>query len=204
MNPACFKELGADVLIHGEVWDEADQRAREMADSDGGAYVHPFNQPSTWEGHSTMINEITEDLGSPPDAIVASVGGGGLLMGILEGMDASDWNATRVVTAETEGAASLAKSIAAGEHLTLPAITSIATSLGALRVSSTLFERCATLGPDRIHPVICTDTEAVQACLDLSRQHRLIVEPACGAALAALSSGDLEVGQTAGFEEFYI
>jgi len=87
-----------------------------------------------------------------------------------------------LVAAETVGADSLNAAIAAGELVTLDAITSLATSLGARRVSEQAFAWT------KRHPVVATtvtDAEAVQACLDVAKEHRVIVEPACGAAVAA-------------------
>merc|ERR1712194_804964 len=92
-----------------------------------GGYVHPFDQPSTWRGHATVVQELARQLDGPPDAIVTCVGGGGLLMGILEGLEAVGWSSsTKVIASETEGAASLGRSLEAGELVTLPAITSVA------------------------------------------------------------------------------
>eukprot|EP00747_Dinoflagellata_sp_TGD_P214031 gnl/TRDRNA2_/TRDRNA2_86931_c0_seq2.p1 gnl/TRDRNA2_/TRDRNA2_86931_c0~~gnl/TRDRNA2_/TRDRNA2_86931_c0_seq2.p1 ORF type:complete len:358 (+),score=48.98 gnl/TRDRNA2_/TRDRNA2_86931_c0_seq2:104-1075(+) len=184
-----LRAYGADVVVHGNVWDEADRHARQLVEEKHGAYVHPFEQPSTWRGHATLVEEIQRQLPRAPDAIVTCVGGGGLLMGILEGLKASaSWgSSTRVVACETEGAASMAGSIAAGELIKLPAITSIAKSLGAQRVSATIFERCRELGPDRVRPFVMSDAAAIAACLRLSAEHRVLVEPACGAALAAVT-----------------
>merc|ERR1712032_227459 len=123
-----------------------------------------------------------------PDAIVTCVGGGGLLMGILEGLEACGWNTkTRVVACETAGAASLAGSLAAGELITLPAITSVAKSLGAKTVSRAVFERCQGLGPELVRSFLMSDAAAVAACVRLATEHRLLVEPACGAAIAAVT-----------------
>jgi L-serine/L-threonine ammonia-lyase len=88
-----------------------------------------------------------------------------------------------VIAAETEGAASYAAALAAGEPITLPAITSIATSLGARRVMPRVVEMA------REHPiesVVVSDTQAVRACARFADATRVLVEPACGAAIAAL------------------
>ena len=81
--------------------------------------------------------------GAEPAAIVASVGGGGLLMGVLRGVDRNGWGeSVRVVACETHGANCLAAALDAGELVTLPGITSIAKSLGADRASPTVFDEC--------------------------------------------------------------
>jgi L-serine/L-threonine ammonia-lyase len=114
--------------------------------------------------------------------VVLSVGGGGLMCGVLQGMHAMGWHDVPLVAVETLGAHSLNAAVAAGQPVTLEAITSVATSLGARRVCDRAFEWT------RQHEVIATtvtDDEAVRACLDVADEHRIVVEPACGAAVAA-------------------
>lgn len=191
-----LQSFGAEVIVHGGVWDEADRRARELVEEKSGAYVHPFAQESTWDGHATVIDELAEQLpgGKAPDAIVTCVGGGGLLMGILKGLEAHGWlGTTRVLACETDGAASLAKSLEAGELITLPAITSIAKSLGALTVGREIFEHCKALGPKQVRPWVTTDAAAISACVQLAGHHRVLVEPACGAAVAAVTERSEEL-----------
>eukprot|EP00933_Yihiella_yeosuensis_P014480 TRINITY_DN12975_c0_g3_i1.p1 TRINITY_DN12975_c0_g3~~TRINITY_DN12975_c0_g3_i1.p1 ORF type:complete len:341 (-),score=71.01 TRINITY_DN12975_c0_g3_i1:47-1069(-) len=183
-----LRGYGAEVVVHGSVWDEADKQARLIVEEQKGGYVHPFDQEATWEGHSTVVDEIQKQLhGVVPDAIVTCVGGGGLLMGILMGVERASWNSTRVIAGETHGANCLAESLKAGELVTLPAITSIAKSLGALRPSQAVFERCQKWGP-RFQSFVCSDAEVLEACYFLASEHRLLVEPASGAALAAVVS----------------
>ncbi|CAK0858734.1 unnamed protein product [Prorocentrum cordatum] len=183
-----LRRYGAEVVVHGDVWDEADVRAQQLVEELKGSYVHPFDQPSTWEGHASLVEELARQLPRPPDAIVTCVGGGGLLMGILQGLSAAGWlDTTRVVFGETQGASSMSQSLAAGELVTLPSIDSVAKSLGAKRVSRAAFDRCVELGPARVLPAVTTDAAAVAACLKLAEHHRALVEPACGAALAAVT-----------------
>ena len=119
--------------------------------------------------------------GFKPDAVVLSVGGGGLLCGVVEGLHRNGWGTVPVFAVETVGADAYAQSLRAGERIELPAITSIATSLGARQVSAQAFE-LARRHP--IEPVVVSDREAVEACLRFMDDHRVVVEPACGAALA--------------------
>lgn len=183
-----LRRFGAKVIVHGGVWDEADARAREIVAECRGGYVHPFDQPTTWRGHATLVEELADQLPSAPDAIVTCVGGGGLLMGILDGIDLVGWSGkTRVVFGETEGASSMAQSLKAGKLVTLPSISSVAKSLGALTVSEPIFRRCQALGSDLVRPFVMSDAAAVAACVRLANEHRLLVEPACGAAIAAVT-----------------
>ena len=86
-----------------------------------------------------------------------------------------------MIAVETQGADSLSQSIQAGARIELPSITSIATSLGAKKVAERAFQY--TQEHD-IRGVVVSDAQALQACLRFMDDHRVVVEPACGAALA--------------------
>ncbi|MEM7029069.1 MAG: pyridoxal-phosphate dependent enzyme [Chloroflexota bacterium] len=169
----------ATVITEGASWQESHNHAMQIKQDQDG-YLHPFDDPLVWAGHATMVDEVKQQ-GFMPDVVIASVGGGGLLCGVLEGLHRNDMASTPVIAVETEGAASLAKSVQAREPITLPAITSIATTLGAKRVAQNAFDWCQK------HPVVnhvISDRQAVDACLHFARDHRVLVEPACGASLA--------------------
>ncbi|MDX1390101.1 MAG: pyridoxal-phosphate dependent enzyme [Acidobacteriota bacterium] len=172
--------MGAEVQVAGDVWDEADVEARKLALEDGAAYIPPFDHPTLWRGHSTMIDEVAETHGKP-DAVVVTVGGGGLLCGVLEGMHRAGWTDVPVIAVETAGAESLHASIAAGEAVVLPEITSIATCLGARRVADTALE---WTGKHPVRSVVVSDASAIRGCLEFANRHRILVEPACGAGLS--------------------
>jgi L-serine/L-threonine ammonia-lyase len=176
---ALIRQQGAEVVVHGGSWMEANEHLMSLRQPTD-AFVHPFDDPLLWDGHSSMIDEVAIR-GPRPDAVVLAVGGGGLLCGVLQGLHAHGWADVPVVAVETEGAASLAAAIAAGRPVLLPAITSIATSLGARQVSDRAF---AWTRQHPVHSAVVSDAEAVRACLELADDHRVIVEPACGAALA--------------------
>jgi L-serine/L-threonine ammonia-lyase len=175
-----MRRLGAEVVVHGKSWMEANEYLMALRQPTD-AFIHPFDDPLLWEGHASMIAEAASQ-GPKPDAVVLSVGGGGLMCGVLQGMHAAGWQDVPLVAVETIGADSLNAAVAAGQLVTLDAITSVATSLGARRVSERAFDWT------KQHEVIATtvtDDEAVQACLDVADEHRLVVEPACGAAVVA-------------------
>jgi L-serine/L-threonine ammonia-lyase len=175
-----IEATGAAVLVHGSVFDETNAYAIKLADARKAAYVHPFDHPLLWEGHGTLIDEVVAK-GAGFDCVIASVGGGGLLAGIVAGLKKNGLSHVPVIAVETEGAASFHASIAAGDRITLPAITSIANSLGARQVAQHVFDL------PKHHPVeslTVTDAEAVAACLKFADAYRILVEPACGAALA--------------------
>jgi len=173
---------GAELVVHGESWDDSQTHAVERAAQLDAVVIHPFDDPQVWAGHATIIPEIA-DRGVVPGAIVVSVGGGGLLSGLLEGMHAIGWVDVPVLAVETHGADSFAASLRAGRVVTLDRITSIATTLGARRITRRALEWSGR------HPItswVVSDRAALDACLRFADDHRVLVEPACGAALAAV------------------
>lgn len=172
----------ACVIEHGESWDDSHAYASYLSKQDGTAYVHPFDDPRIWSGHASMIEEVGEE-GLRPSAIVLSVGGGGLLCGALEGLHRMGWNDVPVIAVETEGAASFSAAVAAGHLVTLDKIASVATTLGARTVAE---EALAWTRKHPIIPWIVSDRAAVDACKRFANDHRVLVEPACGAALSAV------------------
>jgi L-serine/L-threonine ammonia-lyase len=175
---------GAQVHVHGSVWDEAHEHALALAAQRGAVYVHPFDHPLLWQGHASLVDEVVA-AGVHFDAVVTSVGGGGLLAGIVEGLRRNGLTRVPVVAVETEGAASFAAALAAGEPVRLPAITSIATSLGARRVMQRAVDAARE---HEIISVVVSDAQAVQGCLRAADALRVLVEPACGAAIAAVDA----------------
>jgi L-serine/L-threonine ammonia-lyase len=175
---------GATVVVHGAVWDESHEHAVALAQARGAVYVHPFDDPLLWDGHATLIDEVVRT-GVAFDCVVASVGGGGLLAGIVEGLRRNGLHGVPVIAVETDGAASFAAALAAGAPVTLPAITSIATSLGARRSMPRLLELARE---HEIISAVVSDKQAVQACARFADAMRVLVEPACGAAIAALEA----------------
>lgn len=173
---------GAEVIVSGDVWDDAHARATEEAARRGGALVHPFDAPEVWEGHATLVHEIIAE-GVTPSAVVLSVGGGGLLCGVAQGLQDAALPGVPIVAAETVGAASYARAIAAGHPVTLPSIDSVALTLGAKRVCDA---SVAWSKRRPISPWLTSDASAVSAVLRFLDDHRMLVEPACGAALAAI------------------
>ncbi|UTD29493.1 pyridoxal-phosphate dependent enzyme [Bradyrhizobium sp. WD16] len=174
-----IRQEGAEVVVHGASWQEANERALQAVDRET-AFIHPFDDPIMWTGHATMIDEVVE-AGVSFDVVVLSVGGGGLLSGVAEGLVRNGLEDVPIIAAETEGAASLAASMKAGKLVELPAITSIATSLGARKVSGRAFEIARTRP---VESVVVSDRSALESCMRFMDDHRVVVEPACGAALS--------------------
>src|SRR5690606_8225294 len=77
-----IRALNAEVVLHGDAWDDANRLALEVAAESGRTYVHPFDDPFMMAGAGTIVSELVEQM-DPPDTIVASIGGGGLIAGVL-------------------------------------------------------------------------------------------------------------------------
>ena len=101
-------------------------------------------------------------------------------------MEDVEWNSVvPLVTMETEGSNCFNEALKAGKIVTLTGINSIAKSLGALSVSQKLFDMSQE-SKYQIKSCIVTDQEALESCLNFASEHRMLVEPACGAALSAV------------------
>lgn len=207
---AKLQEAGAtEVIQHGASWYEADTFLRESYIDNGNeegknVYVPPFDHPLVWEGASSMIREMESQLpprdgeAFPADAVVCSVGGGGLFNGLVGGLekclnasaqngvgagagDSSEKKNVRVVAVETQGAHALSHSLKEGKLSSLDSITSQATSLGALRVSSRTFELASKPPPGvEVLSVVRSDAQAARGVVLLADETRLQVELACG------------------------
>ncbi|KAI9046570.1 hypothetical protein LZ554_009314 [Drepanopeziza brunnea f. sp. 'monogermtubi'] len=196
-----LRTLGADVVQKGEHWSEADAYLREvLLDKDEhGVYVPPFDHEDIWAGAATIIDELEEDdqmgkLGY--DAVVCSVGGGGLFCGIMQGLEQHQRLAkgVKVLAVETKGADSLNLSVQNRKLMRLPAITSIASSLGATQVASQAFIWALREEEEEEEVVtshVLSDAEAAMACVNFADDERILVEPACGASIAPAYSDTL-------------
>jgi L-serine/L-threonine ammonia-lyase len=173
----------AEVIVHGAHWAEADAHARELVEKTGGAYIHPFDDARVWTGHATMIDEAARQCPFKPDALAVCVGGGGLMVGLIEGLHHNGWEDVPVLAVETQGADSFGQSFHAGELVRLDKITSIATTLGAAQVTAKTLEWSQQ---HEIIPIVVSDSEAVSACLQFADALRVLVEPSCGATLSLL------------------
>ncbi len=175
---ALIRQEGAEVIVQGASWFEANDLALSLV-GEQDAFVHPFDDPLLWDGHATLVDEVARD-GLRPDAVVLSVGGGGLFCGVAEGLRRNGGETTPILAVETAGADAFARSVAAGERVALDC-HSVATSLAARQVC----ERAFALSRERpVRNRVVSDREALDACERFLEDHRLLVEPACGAALA--------------------
>ncbi|KAF1931398.1 tryptophan synthase beta subunit-like PLP-dependent enzyme [Didymella exigua CBS 183.55] len=192
-----IRDAGAsEVIQEGTSWYEADEHlqrvvipaARERDEKP--VYVPPFDAQAIWDGNATITSEVLDDLGQRPDVIVCSVGGGGMFSGIMLGRENAGERARgmKVLAVETDGADSLNLSVREGRLSTLPAITSIATTLGARTVAERAFEHTKEEG---VKSVVLSDREAMEGCVRFADDERIMVEASCGVCLALCYGGRL-------------
>ena len=176
-----IRSLGGDVVIHGEVWDDAQCAALAHAERDGLHYIHPFADPVVIAGQGTLGLEMLKQ--SPEcDVFVIAVGGGGLIAGLASAIHQIKPTA-RIIGVEPEGAPTLARSMAAGELVTLDAINT--------RASSLCPRRSAPINLDIVRQaveqiVLVSDEEMVAGARWLWDEMGVAAEMSAGAAVAAV------------------
>lgn len=181
------KDYGANVILHGEVFDEAAQLAAKMAQEEGLTYVHPFNDLEIATGQGTMAYEIFQDL-PDVDIILVPIGGGGLAAGVSTLAKLLNPN-VRVYGVEPEGAASMKASLEAGHVVTLPTATTIADGVAVKTPGELVFPYVR----DHIDGILTIpDAELVEAFLDIMEKHKMIVENAGLLTVAALRHLDCQ------------
>ncbi|XP_006265885.3 L-serine dehydratase/L-threonine deaminase [Alligator mississippiensis] len=191
-----LKNEGATAEIVGEAVDETTKQAKELVKNNPNwVYVPPFDDPLIWEGHTSMVREMKKSMESKPGAVALSVGGGGMLCGVIQGLWEVGWKDVPIIAMETKGAHSLNAAMAARKLVTLPEITSVAMSLGVKTVAA------EALRLAQEHPVfseVITDQEAILAIEKFVDDEKILVEPACGAALSAVYSNVVQRLQAEG------
>lgn len=178
-----INSYGAEVIVAGSVWDEAHQAAEAFAKEHGAAYIPPFDDPILWDGHATIIEEVVSQGLQPPDAVIVSVGGGGLACGVLKGMCQQGWDDVPLIAVETVGADAFFQSVKAGHRVTLPTITSKASSLGAKSVTQRLMQWTKE---HVIKNIVVSDTDAEQGSRDFAKDQRMLVELSSGASMSVV------------------
>ncbi len=179
------KNYGAEVILHGDVYDEACARAYELAEEKGYTFIHPFDDPVVATGQGTIAMEIFKEL-PLVDYILVPIGGGGLATGVSTLAKLLNPK-IRVIGVEPEGASCLKASIKAGKVVTLDKISTIADGTAVKTPGEKIFPYlCQNL--DDI--VTVADEELVVAFLDMVENHKIVVENSGLLAAAALKHMD--------------
>ena len=175
------KDYGANVVLHGEVFDDAAELAAKMSEEQGLTYVHPFNDLTLATGQGTIAYEIFQDL-PDVDIILVPIGGGGLAAGVSTLAKLLNPN-VEVIGVEPTGAASMKASLEAGHVVTLPTATTLADGVAVKTPGDKVFPYVQQ-NVDRV--LALEDGELVEAFLDVMERHKMVVENAGLLTVAAL------------------
>jgi threonine dehydratase len=181
---AATKGYGAEVIQHGNIWDEANEKAKQLVAERGYTYVHPFDDLQLIAGQGTVGLEIVEDW-PEVDIIVVPIGGGGLISGIA--LAAKSLNPRiRIIGVESSGAPGMQRSVAEGRVVTLDRVDCIIDGLRVRRVGEHNLEIVRKM-VDEI--VTLPDAEIFDAMLWVMHHAKLVVEGAAAAPVGALLKG---------------
>src|SRR5215468_4746774 len=180
---AATKAYGAEVVLHGTIWDEADEKAKELVRTQGLTYVHPFDDEQLIAGQGTLGLEIVEDW-PEVDAVVVPIGGGGLISGISMAVKSFDQK-IRVIGVESSDGPAMKKSIEAGRLETIDCRT-IIDGLRVRRVGEINFSVVQRFVDDI---VTLSDRDIFESMIWVMERCKLVVEGAAAAPVGALLHG---------------
>jgi threonine dehydratase len=176
------RDLGGEIVLHGDDYDAAYEHARSLADARGLVFIHPFDDPEVIAGQGTIAMELLRQRPDGIDAIFVPVGGGGLIAGIAVYIK-SLYPEIRVIGVEPDDAASMQASLAAGRCVTLERVGIFHDGVAVRRVGEEPF-RLASQYVDEV--VTVSTDETCAAIQDIFEDTRAIVEPAGGLAVAGM------------------
>jgi len=184
---AATRGYGARVVQHGSIWDEANEKALELAESEGLTYIHPFDDPELIAGQGTLGLEIMEDF-PEVEMVIVPIGGGGLISGVAMAGKAVK-PGLRVVGVESSGAPAMKRSVEKGRRVSLDDVQCVIDGLRVKRVGehtrsvvSRFVDEIVTLPDERIFSAI----------LWLMTRAKLVTEGAAASPVAALLEGQVQ------------
>jgi len=181
------KSYGAEVVLHGDVYDEACEYAYQLAEENGYTFIHPFDDPAVATGQGTIAMEIVKEL-PLVEYILVPIGGGGLATGVSTLAKLLNPK-IKVIGVEPEEAACMKASLAAGEVVTLPSANTIADGTAVKTPGRTIFPYIQ----ENIDDIITvSDDELIVAFLDMVENHKMIVENSGLLTVAALKHLDVK------------
>ena len=184
-----LQQLDAEVIIHGQSQDEAELRARQLADERGLTLIHPFDDPFVIAGQGTIGLELLQAL-PDVDTVLVPLSGGGLIAGIALALKSTS-SAIRVIGVSMEHAPVMAKSLAAGKPLQMPEEPTLADSLqGGIGLDNQYtFDMVRDFVDD---VVLVSEAEIAAAMAFALYEHHLVVEGAGAVGIAVLLAGKVE------------
>ena len=181
------KSYGAEVILHGDVYDDACAYALKLAEEKGYTFVHPFDDLEVATGQGSIAMEIVQELPTV-DYILAPIGGGGLITGVSTLAKMLNPK-IKVIGVEPKAAASMTAAFNAGEPVTLDSADTIADGTAVKRVGEKIFPY-AEKNIDEV--ITVADDDLIGAFLDVVENHKMIVENSGLLTVAALRQLDLK------------
>ena len=180
------KNFGADVVLYGDVYDEACEKAYELAEKNGYTFIHPFDDLTVATGQGTIAMEIIKEL-PLVDVILVPIGGGGLACGVST-LAKLLKPGIKVIGVEPAGAACMKASMKEGKVVTLPTVDTIADGTAVKTPGSKIFPYIQK----NLDDIITVDDEdLIVAFLDMVENHKMIVENSGLLTVAALKHLDV-------------
>jgi threonine dehydratase len=206
------RAYGADVVLHGTIWDEANEKARALVAEKGYTYIHPFDDEQLIIGQGTVGLEIYQDWPQVEVAIVP-IGGGGLISGVATALKACN-PAIRIVGVESSGAPGMTRSVHEGALVTLDRVDCIIDGLRVKRVGTLNYEivrqyvdDLVTLPDDQIFDAVVwimshlkVVPEGAAAAPVAALLHRLVQAPPGTKVVCVLSGGNVNLDQLRGLK----
>ncbi len=178
------RAYGAEVVQYGTIWDEANEKSKQLCQERGLTYIHPFDDLQLITGQGTLGLEIYEDF-PQVDVVVVPIGGGGLISGVSMAMKASNPK-IKIIGVESSDGPGMKKSVEAGHVVTLDKIDCIIDGLRVKRVGENTFSVVQRFVDDI---VTLPDKDIFDAMLWIMAHCKLVVEGAAAAPVAALLRG---------------
>ena len=174
----------AEVLLHGENYDESYKQAQKLSKERGWTFIHPFDDEEVIAGQGTIALEILRQSEEPPDAIFVAVGGGGLIAGVSAYVK-SLWPNVQIIGVEPNDAAAMTKSLKVGKRIKLDNVGLFADGVAVRQVGKLSFD----IAQKYVDEMITVNTDEICAAIkDVFEDTRSILEPAGALAIAGLKS----------------
>jgi threonine dehydratase len=181
---AATKGYGAEVVLHGRIWDEANEKALELVRERGLTYVHPFDDPQLMAGQGTLGMEVYEDF-PEVEVVVVPIGGGGLISGVSMALKALN-PSIRIIGVESSGAPGMQRSVEEGKLVTLDTVDCVIDGLRVKRVG----EKTLEVVQQCVEKVVTLpDSDIFEAVVWLMSYCKVVPEGAAAAPVAALLHG---------------
>lgn len=176
--------LGGEVILHGDNYDEAFTRAKEIEAAEGLTFIHPFDDPVVIAGQGTIGRELSEQMDNQVAAVFVPIGGGGLIAGIAAYLKHSRPD-LKIIGVEPEDSAAMRDSLVAEQPVTLDHVGIFADGVAVKRVGNETFRLCREL----VDEIVTVDTDQICAGIkDIFEDTRSIVEPAGALAVAGVKT----------------